>query len=141
MHEYAHYIGIPFAEKGRTRHGVDCWGLCRLILAEQFGIAVPSYTEDYATTIDAREISMLINQESLGMTEVAVPHAQPGDIAILRLAGRPWHCALMIDPPWFLHADPRAGVVRERLDAMLWNRRIVGLYRHPALVEAACPVQ
>lgn len=136
--DYAQYIGLPFLDKGRTIQGVDCWGLVRLILWEQFCIEVPSYSEDYITSTDKAEVSALINQESLGMEPVEQGAARPGDILVLRLGGRPWHCALVIDPPWFLHADPHAGVVRERMDGQLWTHRVLGVYRHPHLMEHRC---
>ena len=135
MADFAQYIGIPFKEKGRDPQGFDCWGICREILSTVFHIDVPSYTEDYVTTKEGSEISALIGCESLGWSEVTLSHAQPGDVLVLRMRGRPWHCALFIDPPWFIHADPKAGVVRERWDSIIWEKRISEIYRHPLQVE------
>lgn len=45
------YVGLPFELGGRTREGLDCWGLVRLVLVEQTGILYPSYRQDDAQMI------------------------------------------------------------------------------------------
>lgn len=37
------YLGIPYRDLGRDRAGCDCWGLVRLVWAEQAGVEVPMY--------------------------------------------------------------------------------------------------
>jgi cell wall-associated NlpC family hydrolase len=56
----AEYIGIPFLERGRGRAGCDCWGLVRLVLAERFGIELPSHADDYETVKDHGRLVELI---------------------------------------------------------------------------------
>ena len=132
---FAQMIGVPFLEKGRGLSGFDCWGATRFGLQHGFGIEVPSYTEYYTTTQEGEEIAALIGRESIGWPEVTLPEAQPGDVLILRIKGHPWHCGLVLDPPYFLHAERAAGTVRERWDSLLWARRIVAVHRHPELRE------
>ena len=125
-------IGVPFTEKGRDLDGWDCWGVVRWGLLHGFGIEVPSYCDDYMSTEEGQEIAALIARESLGWMEQPLHAAQPGDVLVLRIKGRPWHCGLVIESPWFLHAIEQLGTVRDRWDALRWEHRIIGLYRHPA---------
>ena len=134
---FAQMIGVPFIEKGRDLSGWDCWGCVAWGLKQGFGVEVPSYHEHYATTKDGEEITALINRESLGWQPVECSQAQPGDVLILRIKGRPWHAALVVEPPWFIHADRDVGTVRERWDGIAWTQRLIGLYRHPELVNRA----
>jgi len=55
----ADYVGLPFKAHGRERNGVDCWGLVRLVLAERFRLALPSYAGGYAGVEDAEDIGRL----------------------------------------------------------------------------------
>lgn len=41
LHWAAQYIGLPYKIGGNDRAGIDCWGLVRLVLAEQRGIIMP----------------------------------------------------------------------------------------------------
>ena len=37
------YVGLPWAWKGRTSEGVDCYGLLRLVYRDERGIALPEH--------------------------------------------------------------------------------------------------
>jgi cell wall-associated NlpC family hydrolase len=128
------YVGLPFAELGRDRAGVDCWGLVRLIYQEQFGITLPSYTGDYRTTIDAEEIGALVRKEAASWWEaVPLTAARVGDVLVLRVRNFPMHCGLILTPPSFLHIERRVNAVVERWDAWQWSKRVSGVFRHEAM--------
>lgn len=57
------YIGLPFTEHGRDRGGIDCWGLARLVLLEQFDISLPSLAHEYRRTADVSRIAGLMERE------------------------------------------------------------------------------
>lgn len=125
----APYIGIRYADKGRDRSGIDCWGICRLVLAEVFGVALPDYADQYRDGEDWPAIGAAVRAGLAdGWQRTEQPRA--GDLVILRIAARPWHCALMLDSVRFLHAAPGDSTKIERLDNPRWARRIEGIYRH-----------
>lgn len=126
----AQMIGAPFLEKGRGLSGFDCWGAARFGLLHACGIEVPSYVESYATTREGEEIAALIGRASTGWEDVPLSAAQPGDVLIIRIKGFPWHCGLVIDPPYFVHADRSSGTVRDRWDSLRWSKRIVSVHRY-----------
>lgn len=129
------FIGIPWTERGRDRTGCDCFGLLRLCLSEQFGVRLPSYTEDYVTTADREEIARLIRVE-LGAgpwCEIPLTDAQPGDGVLFRIEGDPMHIGVVIAPPQFLHVRRGANACIEDWTRPQWARRLLGAYRHEAL--------
>lgn len=129
------YIGIPYKDKGRDRSGVDCWGLVRLVMLEVFGEALPSFSDDYASADDAESVSTAVS-DGLARGWRKVETAAPGDLIVLRIAGRPWHCAIAVDSRLFLHAPAKDRFGKpiltciDRLDSPIWARRISGIYRY-----------
>lgn len=129
------YVGLRYAEKGRGPDGWDCWGGVRMVLAEVFGRALPDYADAYTRTTDHASVAAAIESGLAdGWRRVDAPQA--GDLLSLKIGGRPWHCALMVDRRQFLHWPPpdRRGVQLlscvERTDSPTWVNRIEGYYRH-----------
>lgn len=142
------YVGIPFADKGRTRAGCDCWGLVRLVLAEQFGIELPDYADAYSDAHDHASVAAAV-QAGLreGWTEIDRKHEPPrcGDLLVVNVAMRPWHCGLMVTPERFLHCPTQqsretgleiGSSCHERLDSAMFRNRIEGIHRHTSMRNA-----
>jgi cell wall-associated NlpC family hydrolase len=125
----AKYVGKPFAEKGRGPDGYDCWGLVRAVLDAEFGVTgLPDYLDSYTRTGDKLSVSAAVRAGlAEGWQRVEAPEA--GTLIILRLAGRPWHCAIAVNKDWMLHAVVGSNVCLERMDSMVWSDRIEGYYR------------
>lgn len=134
------YVGLPYLAKGRDRAGLDCWGLVRLVYAEQFDTALPSLADDYAADDNAR-IAELIATRREGWVEASVQ--QSGDVVVLRIDGVDSHLGIVTQPGFFLHVREGADSVIERLDSPTWRHRHVGTYRYAegarAISVSACP--
>lgn len=124
------YIGLPFKEHGRDRQGVDCWGLVRLVLGEEFGIRLPSYADGYASTEDAEDIGRLVRGEMAPWRDVSHAEEQPGDVVLMRLMNQPMHVGLVVGAGWMLHIEEGIDACLERYDSAKWRRRVLGIYRY-----------
>jgi cell wall-associated NlpC family hydrolase len=129
----AAYVGLPFREYGRDRDGVDCWGLCRLVWAERFGITVPSYSDHYTSTEDREELGRLVRGERGPWREIPAAVARAGDGLLFRVQGEPIHVGVVVDAPWFLHVERGVNACVDQWDSPRWARRLLGVYRHEAL--------
>lgn len=98
------YVGLQFKRLGRDRSGVDCWGLVRLVLHEQHGVLLPSYSED-----DPEGWSI----ESHAIAHKHVTDPKPLDVAILLQPVRvgliwksvPNHIGIFINEKNILHVE------------------------------------
>lgn len=128
------YIGLPFKEHGRDRDGVDCWGLVRLVLADQFGTPLPSYADGYGSTEDAEDIGRLVRGEMGPWRQLVSGEERPGDVVLMRLLNQPMHVGVIVAPrlagSWMLHIEDGIDACLETYDGAKWRRRVLGLYRY-----------
>lgn len=124
------YIRIPFAERGRSRDGVDCWGLVRLVYADRLGIDLPTLT-GYSNTKDKPSISSIIGEESSHWQPVPLGQEREYDVAVFRMCGLPMHVAIVVKPGVMLHSERGSNTyISNYVTEMQWSKRIEGFYRY-----------
>jgi cell wall-associated NlpC family hydrolase len=115
------YVGLPFRKGGRDRTGLDCYGLVRLVLAEQAGVILDRF--DYV--IDVSEAARVRGYVQ-GFRAVARDEAQALDLVIVNepvlSAGRwvraPIHIGILAAPGLLLHINKNTLSRVDRLDGM-----------------------
>jgi cell wall-associated NlpC family hydrolase len=131
------YIGLPWQMLGRTREGLDCWGLVRLVLAERWGVAVPAFDGAGWTgqrkAEDIAAFARFITGHMPDWKSVGWVGRREGDGVLLRVRGRPVHIGLIVAPEWFLHILSGHNAAVERFDSIVWRDRIAGAYRHVSM--------
>jgi len=123
------YVGLPFAERGRSRMGVDCWGIACLVYDEQLGIALPHHAEDYVSTADRETLQRLIAEGRSCWREIQREAAREFDLVEIRNVGVP-HVGIVAGPGLMLHVEAGADSVIEPLSSPRIARRIRGYFRH-----------
>lgn len=112
---------------GRTRAGVDCWGLVRLWYAEQLGIELDSYSESYQSIKDRESIDGIVAEES--KTWLRQQQPQTHDVVVWKIGPHWSHVGVVVAPRRFLHIFGKTGSVIERLDSLRWSARERSYYR------------
>ncbi len=125
------YVGLPYATHGRSRSGVDCWGLVRLVQEEQLGALWPPY----------EGVDWFRGQRPDVIGNDAVAYASKfrllapgeleklGDGILLRMRGHPFHVGLVLCPGWMIHTNEASGSAIECYRSVMWKNRITGIYR------------
>ncbi len=123
------YVGIPYTLKGRTRCGLDCYGLAIEVLRDEAGILLqdefgyPDHPDFSRQAEDA-----ILNHSSQFFQAVANPEIF--DLVVFKIYGIKSHIGIMIDSNHFLHTYDQAGCLVGRLEDKNWAKRFHGFYRH-----------
>ena len=125
-----HYIGLPFLDRGRDRHGIDCWGLVRLVMSEQFGIPLPSYATEYDSTEKPDQLAPVVDKEKKRWTKIAPGYEALGNVVVMRMLGQPIHVGLVIGDGRMLHILKGRDATHESYLSPVWKDRITGFYRY-----------
>lgn len=125
------YVGLPFAERGRDRAGVDCWGLVCLVYRECLARDLPSYDDRYATLDPAERAHRdALIAEGRARFEAVEPGAERAfDLALFASGGHAAHIGVVVEPGRMLHVQRGGASVVEDYRRPAWARRLVGFWR------------
>lgn len=125
------YRLIPFVSMGRSFAGCDCWGLVRLIYAEELNIELPSYGDVSAHDLAAKAAKAAT--EGLRWGKVDKPQCY--DVVLMRGHGtrEAAHCGVIAGQNKLLHTEEQTGPILQAIDDPAVARRVLRIGRHPAL--------
>jgi cell wall-associated NlpC family hydrolase len=123
------YVGIPFVSGGRDRTGADCYGLVRLVQAEQFGKALPLLSGDYTDADNFAETEKLLRLQRPLLAGLPVERPETGDVCVLNFHGLPTHLGIYAGGGRLLHTLKGAGSILQRVSDPHLAGRVEGWYR------------
>lgn len=124
--DFSKYIGIPYAgPEDETGSGLNCWQLVEKVMREVFHMKPPIVK--YTGPLDKVAPIFMAHMQSWDYVEME--SRVPGDVLVLRVAGYPVHCGILISQGAFLHTLKGRNSCTEQIKSITWRRRIVGIYR------------
>ncbi|MDR1506576.1 MAG: C40 family peptidase [Treponema sp.] len=123
------YVGIPFASGGRSRSGLDCYGLVRMVRVEQFDDDLPLFSDDYTDADNFTETEKLMREQRPLLAGRQVREPAPGDVCVIRFHGLPTHLGIYAGGGWLLHTLRGFDSVLQRISDPILAGRIEGWYR------------
>ncbi len=127
------WIGTPYRHRAATLGaGCDCLGLVAGVWRMLYGSEppeLPPYRADWRDVSFAPELAALASRWLVPAEGLAA-----GRVVLFRIGVSPLprHCAVMVGPARFVHAQERLGVVEGNLTDG-WRRRVAGVFGFPGI--------
>ena len=125
------FIGIPYRDSGFGFDGCNCFGIVYLVLKHRAGIEIDPQADVSAADVARASNRALSVAHNEPWREVA-GEPQAFDVALLK--GDPFHTGIIIAPNILLHVWRSPSSMAMSLDNPRIRARIVGFFRHSALV-------
>lgn len=128
------WLGTPYRHQAATLGaGCDCLGLLRGVWRAIYGcepLDPPPYRADWRDLKHAGALLAAARQ----LLEPATTPLAAGQVVLFRLGGLPLpkHCAIIVAPTRFIHAQEQLGVVEASLSDS-WRRRLAAAFEFPEL--------
>ena len=132
------YVGLPYLPGGRTRAGLDCWGLVVLVAQERFGLDLPRFDESvWRTKDDSAAIAAVAADEAARWQKIEPDDdAQPGDVLLMRNGRFATHAGICVAPRRMLHIERGTDSSFESFLDLRHRPRLVGAYRWQGAAHA-----
>ncbi|WP_429153915.1 NlpC/P60 family protein [Aminobacter sp. BE82] len=129
------YVGAPFASRGRMLAGLDCWGLLRLIYAQELGIELPSYGEIAAHDLVRVSREITAGKDGEAWADVDRSELRAFDVVVMRYHGsrRIGHVGVAVDASTLIHVEEASAAVVVPLAHFTIRERIECFRRHRLL--------
>lgn len=125
------YLDIPYLNLGRTREGLDCCGIVRLVAMEKFGVPqLPMYNDKYDKATDSETVEKVIQGEMLTNWPRFHGPVRGGLVVVLRAKAWHAHIGIMVSPYEFLHIREGAEVTCDDLEDRRWKHRVISFHEY-----------
>ena len=118
------WVGVPFHHHGRTRTGIDCWGL-PIVVLQNLGVELP---EGFVATDYPRQPLDAEGDRRIAQYCTTLPQELPGCLVALRLQRTITHVAILTDTDTLIHVLERHKVVIEHGFRGMWRTKFAPSY-------------
>ena len=127
VEEAMSWLGVPYRDLGRTRHGLDCVGL---ILAVYGSLGLITY--EVPTYRRIPDGSFLSHFTKAGFKRIGIADMRSGDAVAFKQLAWACHCGI-VTPRGVVHSySPELMVVEQPLSGRLRDN-LIGVYRAPGV--------
>lgn len=130
MSRFDPFVGIPYADRGRSFAGCDCYGLVWLVMRELCAVDLPAFREDYVTASDGAYLARLIAGEVSAWDAVPLGEERTFDGVLMRSGRLLSHIGIVVEPGKLLHVYEGSDSRIERYTLPPASLRLSGFYRY-----------